>query len=699
MIHRFGYLLPVIILLLSANSLLAQWAQMGTGITGSFHTAWCLADSPGELFVGTPNNVLKSTDSGQTWRLTGLTNTRVYWLLKNGTTLIAGTDGFASNNPGLFRSSDDGATWQAINYSGWGTSVVYSMVMSEEIIFAGGVDGVFQSSDDGQTWTARNGGLQSVQVYSLSVMDSTLFAGGAVDTAGNDSGYVFRSTDEGISWSKVGSFPSGVSMLANNGSDLFAGTYSSGVFSSRDSGVTWAQMDNGLTNTEILSLVSNGNQVFAGTDGGGVFQSSDGGLTWKSFGLDSLHIEAFYESDSSLFAATGSRGVLRSSTSAPDWNQADTNWTGSTPIGSTSELLALGSNVYAFTNTGILSSTDNGTDWQTTSHTLNSVTATAGNDSIIFAGTSTNGVFRSLDHGKTWHPMNNGLTDTLVVALAISGENLFAATTPGFFLSTDNGATWTSADSGLAGATPICLCVTGRNLFLGTWSGLYRSTDNASSWSYLGKIPCQYLYCLASDGTDLFAGASDGVFVSGDYGTTWSKTSPIQQDVGAYSLATRGKNLLAGTWQGVYLSTDQGSNWTDVSYGLPPNSSVSCLAINDSSIFAGTYGGLWARPLYQVPTGIEQNDMQLPSQFSLLQNYPNPFNPSTTIEYKLPRNAFVVLKIFDVLGREVETLVNGRQNAGDHVAKFEGSDLPSGVYFFRLQAGTYTDTKKMVLLK
>lgn len=95
-----------------------------------------------------------------------------------------------------------------------------------------------------------------------------------------------------------------------------------------------------------------------------------------------------------------------------------------------------------------------------------------------------------------------------------------------------------------------------------------------------------------------------------------------------------------------------------------------------------------------------------PSGYSLSQNFPNPFNPSTIISYQLPANSHVTLKVYDVLGREVETLVDGRQSAGNHAVKFEAKGLPSGVYFYRLsakplsgQAGNFIETKKLVMLK
>jgi endo-1,4-beta-xylanase len=89
----------------------------------------------------------------------------------------------------------------------------------------------------------------------------------------------------------------------------------------------------------------------------------------------------------------------------------------------------------------------------------------------------------------------------------------------------------------------------------------------------------------------------------------------------------------------------------------------------------------------------------LPKEFALNQNYPNPFNPTTIINYQLPKISFVTLKVYDVLGREVKELVNGEQDAGTYTVNFNASGLSSGIYFYRIEAGSFSQVKKMLLLK
>jgi hypothetical protein len=103
---------------------------------------------------------------------------------------------------------------------------------------------------------------------------------------------------------------------------------------------------------------------------------------------------------------------------------------------------------------------------------------------------------------------------------------------------------------------------------------------------------------------------------------------------------------------------------------------------------------------YGIITVVKENDHYVgPKEFALYPNYPNPFNPSTTISFSLPSRSFVTLKIFDVMGREVSTIVSEEIAAGSYQRQWNASGFPSGVYFYRLQAGAYTETKRLVLVR
>ena len=120
----------------------------------------------------------------------------------------------------------------------------------------------------------------------------------------------------------------------------------------------------------------------------------------------------------------------------------------------------------------------------------------------------------------------------------------------------------------------------------------------------------------------------------------------------------------------------------------------------------GTVDGIrvsnnWGLAVTGTATGVEEYSSDLPSSFELSQNYPNPFNPSTVINYQLPSPGYVTLKVYDLLGREVATLVNEYKNAGSYNSHFSilNSELSSGIYFYTIQSGNFAQTKKMILIK
>lgn len=124
------------------------------------------------------------------------------------------------------------------------------------------------------------------------------------------------------------------------------------------------------------------------------------------------------------------------------------------------------------------------------------------------------------------------------------------------------------------------------------------------------------------------------------------------------------------------------------------------LGTDDQYLFAGTNGSnIWRRPLSQVVTDVNEELNIQPEQYSLEQNYPNPFNPTTSIRYQVSSIAQVTLKVYDILGNEVARLVNEDKPVGSYEVDFDASQLSSGIYLYKLTAGNFIETRKMILIK
>ena len=162
-------------------------------------------------------------------------------------------------------------------------------------------------------------------------------------------------------------------------------------------------------------------------------------------------------------------------------------------------------------------------------------------------------------------------------------------------------------------------------------------------------------------------------------------------------------NKWIGTESG--LVKFDGINWTvyaDSNSGLPGNY-IGCVNIDDSG---NKWIGTLDNGLVVYKGGgivsVHQNNLNIsstPQKTRLNQNYPNPFNPSTTIEFTLPKSEFVELKVYNILGKEVVTLVSNKLNQGNHTYQFDGKNLASGIYYYQLTAGNYRQVKKMIFLK
>jgi hypothetical protein len=371
-------------------------------------------------------------------------------------------------------------------------------------------------------------------------------------------------------------------------------------------------------------------------------------------------------------------------------------------------LVAKDSVLFAGSDNGVLFSSDNASTWSSISPTLlqQSVMSVAFVGTDIFAAANGSGggkVFRSSDGAKTWSVVYGGWLGQEMWCLLINGSNIYVGTDSGLVLSSNGGTTWTTLNSGLKVPDSYFSAVIDNGiLFIGNLhGGIYKSTDKGSTWALANfGVNSVRIFSLTTMGTKLFGGTSvgtGGVYISTDFGVNWTLSNSGLSDPNVTSFAVSGASVFAGTTGGmVFLSTNGGANWVNMNggSGLPR---INSLVVSGGFLFAGTSVGIWRRPLSEMITSVESS--KAPLVFSLYQNYPNPFNPSTTLRFDLAKRTYVTLKICDLLGRAVAVLVEGSREPGHYELQWDASSVPSGIYFYRLQAGEYVETKKMIFLK
>ena len=666
----------------------------------------------------------------------------------DGTNYYAGIYGH-----GIFISSDNGVTWNARN-TGLSRLNVSSISVKGSTVFAGSdSSGVFLSTNSGNNWVSRNNGLSDSCVNVIVVKDTTIFAG-------TNHG-VYISTDTCKTWvaDTVGLSDKKVTAFLFKDSIFFAGAYQKGIYRSTKNNNHWDP--NGLNDVAtdgyiITSLITNGADIFAGANSG-VYRSTDNGNNWAQLATSTYpnYIWATFAplvlDGQRLFVASflvGGDGILLSTDAGDNWSALSKNGLGNINL---TAFLVNNSTILAGSNGGLFLSTNNGNNWSTVEKGLpfSKVSSVVTNGSTIFAGVkggsySGGGISFSIDNGDTWISFNSGLDDLEIISMSAGGPYIFTNTSAGAYYSTNSGTSWISSSSfiksiiskgsnlfGVVGGDVYISINNGSNwtnvstgwpkyynsktgyyhygatslqaidsiLFAGTsGGGVYISTDNGSHWDTTNARPaCSSVYALAAMNSKIYAGTIKGVFGSTNNGANWNSIGLTTVAINV--IVIEGQNIFTATSGGIFLSSNDGNTWTEIDQGLV-DKNVSTLAIEGAYLYSGTMGsGVWRRPLSEVTTDIKNETQQLPSSFKLGQNYPNPFNPSTIIPFNLPVRSFVSLKVFDLLGRDMATLVSDNLPAGNHSRQWNAANVSSGIYFYRLQAGSFIETKKLVLLR
>jgi photosystem II stability/assembly factor-like uncharacterized protein len=693
---------------------LAQMSLCGSGLVFSQTNFWeqtngpfveqvqsLASNSKGKVFAAAGYSFYLSTDAGRSWSKTGMDYVMVSSVAVNADgDIFLGTLGLVEGR--IYRSTNDGQTWQLLNL-GFGIASVRSLVVSNTgWLFAGCDNGIVRSINNGDDWSLANVGLPQAAVLCLLVSSKdTVFAG---TTAG-----LFRSVNGGDEWQAVGSREMQTdiySLTANLDHNLFAGTNRGRVFRSSDAGETWFSVNSGLPDADINSLYAQTPELlFAATDSG-AYSSIDEGDNWNQ--LTSIpkttRVNAFVSLSSNDHLMATSEGVYISTDGGTEWKIRNIGLLDSRVW---SLLIDSTRRIYAGTEGGgIYYTDDRGDRWvQSGLAGTRPYSIALSPEGHLFVGID-GGVYRSTDRGQTWIRLNNGFEHfPTVTSIVVHRSGVIfcslSGTDGGIYRSTDHGEKWSRVTEGLTTQNTLSLAIDQSDvLYAGTFGGgLFRSTDVGDHWTQrsIGLMDTVVRTIAVDPCGDVYAGTYDGVFRSTNQGMNWSFVGLSTTTVWSIAIHSSG-GILAGSATGIYHSEDRGASWNQLVGGLT-DLDVRSIAIDPQGYaLAGTLSSGVFRSTGTL-TEVEPLSSQVQGWYALHQNYPNPFNPSTAISYDLAARSHVTLRIFNVLGQEVATLVNEIQEAGFRSVRFDGSGLPSGVYFCRFRASNFVQTQKLVLVR
>jgi len=359
-----------------------------------------------------------------------------------------------------------------------------------------------------------------------------------------------------------------------------------------------------------------------------------------------------------------------------------------------------GANLYTGLLGGqILKSTDNGTSWKRINSDMNVgwIWSLCYSNNTLFAATES-GIYKY--DGSAWKLTN--LTGKDVRSIISTGNQILAGTWGlGIYKSVDNGNTWTEFDNGLGNIKVVTTLSkdASNNIYAGVFGdGVYKLRAGETNW-YKNECGNNFVQTIAYSNNSLYAGLyGDGLYKSTDAGSNWTKVTSVNVPF-IYAILTdnTGKVFISSWSGGVYSSAD-GLNWSSLNSGISGVSSI-VLSADGKKVYAGTKEGqFYAIDNTSSVNGVKENS-SVPTEFKLKQNYPNPFNPSTVIEFSVAQQGKYSLKVYNMLGQEVASLIERDFQPGNYKYSFNANKLASGVYIYRLSGQNVNLVNKMILMK
>ncbi len=381
-------------------------------------------------------------------------------------------------------------------------------------------------------------------------------------------------------------------------------------------------------------------------------------------------------------------------------------------------------------------SVDSGVNWVPTTtnmHIKNIVLTFLDTNGIIYAGAGYStfdtcagcgGVYRSTDRGMNWQAINAGFPVSGVGVSTVFrfANRLLAGTGIGLYGSPVDNIAWVR-DSTLPEEFSIesSTIANSEEVYLGSsFSGIYRSTGTSGWLAFSHGLP-RYrdstyytIGAMITVGDTIYSAVWEaGAYLRYNSLSGWKKVSSGLigvENLSIGSFVSYNRYIFASTTPKVYYLERGDSLWKDFSHGLNlpfPGSSISVIRRNSNNLFAAVAGfgvsGVWRRPLSEI-LSVPEEKLFFPKHFTLEQNYPNPFNATTRIRFSIPYNppsaeSFATLRVYDISGRAVSTLVQAYLAPGAYSINFDGDNLASGVYICRLATGRSNSTRKLLLIR